>query len=110
HAERVGNLARGVHVARTLFVAVNFLQADDRGPADCRVFAQEFDELLQLLAAAPAYVVRDDLQLGGRVLQHQRLRRAADFQQVRLRARLRVRGRPWRQKKERGDEQAADGY
>src|SRR5205085_12492332 len=109
HAERVGDLARGVRVARAPLVAVNFLQPDDRGPADCGVFAQELDDLLQLLAAAPAHVVRDDLQLGGRVFRVQRLRRAADFEKVRLRLLLRARGRLRRQKAEGGDEETERG-
>jgi hypothetical protein len=81
HAERLGEEARRVGKLGALLVAVNLLQADERGPADLGVVLQKFNQLLQVFAGAVADVVGDDLDLRGVGRRRDELARAPDFEE-----------------------------
>src|ERR1044072_7032312 len=66
HPQAFGELARGVDVARAPLVAVNLLEPYDVRAADLRVFPEQLNEPLEVVASAVTYVVGGDLQLGRR--------------------------------------------
>jgi hypothetical protein len=63
NTQRISESSDGVAVVGPLLFAIDLLQAKDRRAADFGIVMEQPGEVLELIAATPANVVRDDLDL-----------------------------------------------